>query len=41
MTIRKARTRLLSPLTYRKLQERTAVLYGRELERWNTRAASR
>lgn len=41
MTIRKARTRLLTPLTHRKLQERTAVLYGRELERWSSRATFR
>jgi hypothetical protein len=41
MTIRTARTRRLSPLTYRKLQERTAVLYGRELERWNSRTVYR
>ncbi len=38
MTYRKARIRRLSPLAYRKLQERSAVLYGRELERWNSRA---
>ena len=37
MTIVKRRPRRLSALTHRKLQERTAVLYARELERWNTR----
>lgn len=41
MTIRKARTRRLSSLTQRKLAERTAVLYGRELERWNSRPVYR
>ncbi len=30
------RTRL-SLATHRKLQERSAVLYGRELNRWNAR----
>lgn len=39
MTNRKARIRRMSPLTYRKLQERTAVLYGRELERWNSKTS--
>ena len=29
-----------SKLTERKLQERSAVLYMRELERWNTRRVS-
>ena len=37
MTIAKARTRRVSSLTHRKLQERSAVLYGRELERWNSK----
>ena len=41
MTTRRARTRRLSSLTYRKLQERNAVLYGRELERWNSRTIFR
>ncbi|MGD0966685.1 MAG: hypothetical protein ABR949_00220 [Candidatus Aquilonibacter sp.] len=31
------RPRLISALTYRKLSERTAVLYGRELDRLNSR----
>ncbi len=31
------RPRRYSELTYRKLQERTAVLYGRELNRLNSR----
>ncbi len=30
-------TRRLSPLTERKLWERTAVLYGRELDKLNSR----
>ena len=30
--------RRLSPLTERKLWERTAVLYGRELDKLNSRA---
>lgn len=37
MTIVKMRRRRLSPLTHRKLQERNATLYARELERWNSR----
>jgi hypothetical protein len=38
MTIVKiARRRRLTPLMHRKLQERSAVLYGRELNRWNSR----
>ncbi len=41
MMIRKARIRRLSPLTHRKLQERNAVLYARELERWNSRMVIR
>ena len=41
MTIVKiARTPRLSPLMHRKLQERTAVLYARELNRWNARFSS-
>lgn len=36
--IRKSvRPRRVSALTYRKLSERTAVLYGRELDRLNSR----
>lgn len=37
MTIVRMRRPRLSPLTHRKLQERSAVLYARELERWNSR----
>ncbi|MFN2449543.1 MAG: hypothetical protein ABR508_07100 [Candidatus Baltobacteraceae bacterium] len=36
MKKRMSRTRL-SKLSEQKLQERSAVLYGRELERWNQR----
>ncbi len=35
--IRNVRRLRLSELQRRKLQERSAVLYGRELERWNSR----
>ena len=33
-----ARSRRVSDLTYRKLSERMAVLYGRELDRLNSRS---
>jgi hypothetical protein len=38
MTIVKVRRRRLSPLTLRKLQERSAILYARELDRWNSKS---
>lgn len=36
--VRMSRKTRLTPLTYRKLQERSAVLYARELERWSRRS---
>ncbi len=33
-----ARSRRVSALTYRKLSERIAILYGRELNRLNSRS---
>lgn len=41
MTMIRLRPRRLSALTHRKLQERSAVLYARELERWNSRQSFR
>ncbi len=38
-SIRPVRRVRLSALTHRKLQERSAVLYARELDRWNSRFA--
>ncbi len=35
------RTMRISPETYLKLQQRSATLYARELERWNDRRARR
>lgn len=38
MTIVRKKPVRLSETTYRKLQERSGVLYSRALERWNQRA---
>lgn len=35
--MKKKTSRTLTKLSQQKLQERSAVLYGRELERWNQR----